>query len=134
MVSLKVRSKQRLRIYLGWLAATAGLIVAACFVVNCLVDPLWYLKGNVLTGVNYPFNERLATVIRFLPRLGDYDCVIFGTSRGSLLPEEKIDGGAPPLRMKSGTTTACSGPMNSARLRSTMIRRGTKPCSRKYFA
>ena len=92
MVSLKVRSKRRLRIYLGWLAATAGLIVAACFVVNCLVDPLWYLKGNVLTGVNYPFNERLATVIRFLPRLKEYDCVIFGTSRGSLLPEEKIDG------------------------------------------
>jgi hypothetical protein len=92
MVRLKVRSKQRLRAYLGWLVATAGLIVAACFVFNCLVDPLWYLRGNVLTGVNYPFNERLATVIRFLPRLGDYDCVIFGTSRGSLLPEEKIDG------------------------------------------
>src|SRR6516164_2465867 len=92
MVSLKVRSKQRLRTYLGWLVATTVLIVAACFVVNCLVDPLWYLKGNVLTGVNYPFNERLATVIRFLPRLKNYDCVIFGTSRGSLLPEEKIEG------------------------------------------
>ena len=92
MMGLKVRSKQRLRTYLGWLAVTVGLIVGACFVFNCLVDPLWYLKGNVLTGVNYPFNERLATVIRFLPRLGDYDCVIFGTSRGSLLPEEKIDG------------------------------------------
>ena len=92
MVRLKVRSKQRLRTYLGWLVATTVLIVAACFVVNCLVDPLWYLKGNVLTGVNYPFNERLATVIRFLPRLKNYDCVIFGTSRGSLLPEEKIEG------------------------------------------
>jgi hypothetical protein len=92
MVSLKVRSKQRLRTYLGWLVATAGLIVAACFAVNCLVDPLWYLKGNVLTGVNYPFNERLATVIRFLPRLRDYDCIILGTSRATLLPEEKIEG------------------------------------------
>ena len=92
MVRLKVRSKQRLRTYLGWLLATAGLIVAACFVVNCLVDPLWYLRGNVLTEINYPFNERLATIIRFLPRLADYDCVIFGTSRASLLPEEKIEG------------------------------------------
>ena len=92
MVSLKVRSKQRLRTYLGWLVATAGLIVAACFAVNCLVDPLWYLKGNVLTGVNYPFNERMATVIRFLPRLRDYDCIILGTSRATLLPEEKIEG------------------------------------------
>src|SRR6516225_12326868 len=92
MVSLKVRSKQRLRTYLGWLLATAGLIVAACFVVNCLVDPLWYLRGNVLTEINYPFNERLAEIIRFLPRLQDYDCIILETSRASLLPEEKIDG------------------------------------------
>ena len=87
-----VMSKRRFRIYGAWLLATVGLIVAGCFTVNCLVDPLWYLKGNVLTGINYPFNERLATVIRFLPRLQDYDCVIFGTSRASLLPEEKVDG------------------------------------------
>jgi hypothetical protein len=87
-----VMSKRRLRIYGVWLLATAGVILAACFTVNCLVDPLWYLKGNVLTGVNYPFNERLATMIRFLPRMHDYDCIIFGTSRASLLPEEKIGG------------------------------------------
>ncbi|HKM69875.1 MAG TPA: hypothetical protein VJX94_07380, partial [Stellaceae bacterium] len=64
-----VMSKRRFRIYGAWLAGTVGLIVAVCFTVNCLVDPLWYLRGNVLTGINYPFNERLATVIRFLPRL-----------------------------------------------------------------
>ena len=81
-------SKRRLRIYGGWLLATAGVILAACFTLNCLVDPLWYLNGNVLTAINYPFNERMATMIRFLPRLHDYDCVIFGTSRASLLPEE----------------------------------------------
>jgi hypothetical protein len=74
------------RVYGGWLAATAGVILAACFAVNCLVDPLWYLGGNVLTAVNYPFNKRMATMIRLLPRLNDYDCVIFGTSRASLLP------------------------------------------------
>jgi hypothetical protein len=87
-----VMSKRRFRIYARWLLATVGVIVAACFAVNCLVDPLWYLKGNVLTGVNYPFNERLATIVRFLPRAADYDCVVFGTSRASLLPEEKIEG------------------------------------------
>ena len=87
-----VMSKRRFRIYAGWLLATVGLIVVACFAVNCLVDPLWYLRGNVLTGINYPFNERLAEIIRFLPRLQDYDCVIIGTSRASLLPEEKIKG------------------------------------------
>jgi hypothetical protein len=87
-----VRSKQRFRAYLGWLAATAGLIVAACFAVNCLIDPLWYLKGNILTGINYPFNERQAAIIRLLSRLQDYDCVILGTSRASLLPQENIKG------------------------------------------
>ena len=92
MARSKVRSRRRLKTYLGWLAATVGLILAACFAVNCLVDPLWYLRGNVLTKINYPFNERLAAIIRFLPRLDDYDCVIFGTSRASLLPEEKIEG------------------------------------------
>ena len=92
MARLKVRSRQRFKTYLGWLLATVGLILAACFAVNCLIDPLWYLRGNVLTHINYPFNERLAAIIRFLPRLADYDCVIFGTSRASLLPEEKIEG------------------------------------------
>src|SRR5260370_25933922 len=87
-----VKSRRRFRTYLVWLVATVGVIVAPCFAVNCLVDPLWYLRGNVLTGVNYAFNERLAAIVRFLPRLADYDCVIFGTSRASLLPEEKIEG------------------------------------------
>src|SRR5882724_4514226 len=87
-----MKSRQRFRSYLGWLLATVGVIVAACFAVNCLVDPLWYLRGNVLTGVNFAFNERLAGIIRFLPRLADYDCVVFGTSRSSLLPDENIAG------------------------------------------
>jgi hypothetical protein len=86
------RSRKRLVTFIGALAATAGLIAAACFAVNCLVDPLWYLRGNVLTEINYPFNERLAKLIRFLPRMHDYDCMIFGTSRASLLPEDKAEG------------------------------------------
>ena len=86
------RSRKRLVTFIGALAATAGLIVAACFVVNSLVDPLWYLRGNVLTEINYPSNERLAKLVRFLPRMHDYDCIIFGTSRASLLPEDKAEG------------------------------------------
>ena len=86
------KSMARLRTYIGWLLASAFLIVAACFTVNCLVDPLWYLRGNVLTEINYPFNERLSKIIYFLPRMQSYDCIIFGTSRATLLPEEKIEG------------------------------------------
>jgi hypothetical protein len=86
------KASSRLRIYISWLAASALLVVAACFLVNCLVDPLWYLRGNIITAINYPFNERLEKLNRFLPRIRDYDCVIFGTSRATLLPENEISG------------------------------------------
>jgi hypothetical protein len=86
------RARRRLRLFLVSLLATAGVVVAACFAVNCLVDPLWYLRGNVLTGINYPFNERLAKMVRLLPRLAEYDCLVLGTSRATLLPEDKIAG------------------------------------------
>src|SRR2546430_12505265 len=86
------QGKKRLRTFIIWLLAAAGVVVAGCFATNCLVDPLWYLRGNVLTGINYPFNERLAKIIRLLPRLNDYDCLILGTSRATLLPEEQIPG------------------------------------------
>lgn len=86
------RSSRRLLTFISWLLASVGLVVVSCFVVNCLVDPLWFLSGNILTEINYPFNERLAKLNRFLPRLKDYDCVIFGTSRATLLPEDKAEG------------------------------------------
>jgi len=86
------RASRRLKIFFAALLTTTGLIVIACFTVNCLVDPLWYLSGNLLTKINYPFNERLSKLNRLLPHLGDYDCVIFGTSRATLLPEEQATG------------------------------------------
>jgi hypothetical protein len=30
-----------------------------------------YLRGNILTDLNYPFNERLAKLNRFLPRMNE---------------------------------------------------------------
>jgi len=47
--------RKQVRAFLAWALGSAVLIAAACFLVNCLVDPLWYLRGNVLTGINYPF-------------------------------------------------------------------------------
>jgi len=84
------RASHRLRLFIGYLVATVFMIAAACLAINCLVDPLWYLQGNRIGKINYPFNERLSKIIRFLPGIHDYDCIIFGTSRASLLPEEKI--------------------------------------------
>jgi len=87
-----VRSSKRLHTFIGWLLATAGLIVVSCFIVNCMIDPLWYLAGNIITKINYPFNERLSKLNLFLSNKEKYDCVIFGTSRATLLPEEKVEG------------------------------------------
>ena len=87
-----VRSRRRLFVFFGSVLATVGVIVGACFVFNCLVDPLWYLRGNLLTHINYPFNERLSKIVRLWPRLHDYDCLILGTSRATLLPEDQIAG------------------------------------------
>src|SRR5260370_5075955 len=85
------RTKQVLA-YLAWALGSAVLIAGACFLINCLIDPLWYLRGNVLTGINYPFNERLWKINQFLPRLHDYDCLILGSSRATLLPVESFKG------------------------------------------
>jgi hypothetical protein len=84
--------KRQILAYLAWALGSAVVIAGACFLTNCLVDPLWYLQGNVLTGINYPFNERLSKINRFLPRLHAYDCLILGSSRSTLLPVESFKG------------------------------------------
>ena len=64
----------------------------AVFIVNATVDPLWYFGGNKIGTVNYAFNERLSKTNLFLARKERYDCVIFGDSRVTLLPENRIEG------------------------------------------
>lgn len=91
-----MRARERphriLATYIAALVATVGVIAGLCLAVNLLVDPLWLLRGNVVTGVNFAFNERVAKMNRFLPRMKEYDCVIIGSSRATLLPERQIRG------------------------------------------
>lgn len=86
------RSARRLYRYLTWVVGAAALAVIACFAINCLIDPLWYLRGNTLTDVNYPFNERFAKTNQFLADPRKYDCLIIGTSRATLMPARDIKG------------------------------------------
>jgi len=86
------QAHQPLWIYLGALVGAALVVALLCFTVNVLVDPLWYFRGNVLTGVNYAFNERTSKMIRFLPRMADYDCLLIGSSHTALLHERRIAG------------------------------------------
>jgi hypothetical protein len=86
------RSRRTMVCYLGVVVAAAGVIAAACLTLNCLVDPLWYFRGNVLTGLNYAFNERISKINRLLPRMADYDCLMLGSSTTALLPQRQIPG------------------------------------------
>ncbi|EGW55221.1 hypothetical protein TevJSym_ae00780 [endosymbiont of Tevnia jerichonana (vent Tica)] len=85
---LTLASKQ----YMLFLSTIIGLILYCVFIINCTLDPLWYLKGNVVTHQNYVFNERLSKMNRFLKNPHDYDCYIFGSSRTTLLDESRIKG------------------------------------------
>lgn len=78
--------------YLLTLMTTIAFCMTLAFSFNVVVDPLWYFKGNQLGQVNYAFNERLTKINRLEPNLAQYDCVIFGDSRITLLPEQKIEG------------------------------------------
>lgn len=78
--------------YLAMLAATIGVVLALAFTFNAAVDPLWFYGGNHLGTVNFAFNERISKANRIAGHERDYDCVIFGDSRVTLLPEGKIEG------------------------------------------
>ena len=62
------------------------------FCINLLFDPLWYRSGNQLEGLNYMFDERLSKTNQYLKRHSshDYNCIIFGSSRTTLLNESLL--------------------------------------------
>lgn len=78
--------------YLAIITATVLTCLAAAFTFNALVDPLWYYSGNRFAPVNFAFNERLSKVNLIVGHESEYDCVIFGDSRVTLLPADKIAG------------------------------------------
>jgi hypothetical protein len=77
--------------YLLLTALSACALVAATMFINVLVDPLWMFDGNQV-GQNFMTRERLAKPHLFMNRLDPVDCVIFGSSRATLLDAGKIEG------------------------------------------
>lgn len=63
-------------------------IILAIGLLNYLVDPLWYHAGNWLTSINPPWNERVAKTNLYLQHPEQYNCLIFGTSRATLIHTE----------------------------------------------
>jgi len=74
------------------LAAGVALLGGGAAALNSLVDPLWYWQGNQIGGQNFIFNERIAKVNLLLQDPDAYDCLIFGSSRVTLLDQTSIQG------------------------------------------
>ncbi|MEG3637900.1 hypothetical protein [Magnetococcus sp. PR-3] len=68
----------------GLLGGTLGI--------NLFFDPLWHAGGNQLRGVNYAFNERYMVLNRLKRVLPKVDCILFGSSRATLLDSSRIPG------------------------------------------
>jgi hypothetical protein len=60
-----------------------SLVLGTVGGINWLVDPMWYSHGNLVTGKNFAFNERITKTNLFLRTKdqANYDCLILGSSR-----------------------------------------------------
>jgi len=73
-------------------SATVLVVLLSVLTINVLVDPLWNGKGNRLTGQNYPFNERLSRTNLFFQTPDKFDCLVFGSSRVTLMDVGRLRG------------------------------------------
>lgn len=83
-----MRAKSLSLLIVGFSFGSVLLVLAG----NIVIDPLWYFKGNILSGLNPRYNERVQKVNLYLQSPDQYDCFIFGSSRTTLLNENLIDG------------------------------------------
>ena len=78
----------------GLYGLVTSLLLGSVAGINWLIDPLWYSHGNILTGKNFAFNERITKTNLFL-RTNEkkkYNCIILGSSRATALrPSEFSD-------------------------------------------
>lgn len=71
---------------IAWALSSLGVLAA-----NIVVDPLWYHEGNLINGKNFGFDERQAKLNRLLRNPSEFNCLIFGSSRTTLLPATAFD-------------------------------------------
>lgn len=76
----------------GLYGLVTSLLLGSVAVINWSIDPLWYNHGNILTGKNFAFNERISKTNLFLrtKEQVNYDCVILGSSRVTALRVSKF--------------------------------------------
>ncbi|MEL6931014.1 MAG: hypothetical protein AAFO95_20680, partial [Cyanobacteria bacterium J06600_6] len=81
------------RFSFGLYGVVTSFLLGSVAGINWLIDPLWYSHGNILTGKNFAFNERITKTNLFLRTNEDenYDCVILGSSRVTTLKASELD-------------------------------------------
>ena len=64
-----------------------SILLGSVVAINWAIDPLWYRHGNILTGKNFTFNERITKTNLFLRTKdkANYNCIILGSSRVTAL-------------------------------------------------
>ena len=82
------------RFSFGLYGLMTSFILGSVAGINWFIDPLWYSHGNILTGKNFAFNERITKTNLFLRtnKEEDYDCIIFGSSRVTTLRSSEFTG------------------------------------------
>ena len=77
----------------GLYGLITSLLLGSVAGINWLIDPLWYSHGNILTGKNFAFNERITKTNLFLRthEQENYNCVILGSSRVTALRASEFD-------------------------------------------
>jgi hypothetical protein len=84
--------KKESKFSFGLYGLVTSLLLGSVAGVNWSIDPLWYSHGNILTGKNFAFNERITKTNLFL-RTKDrekYDCIILGSSRVTTLRASEL--------------------------------------------
>lgn len=89
-MSLSITNSRQLKAkliqYTLSLFATALSLSIVVYSICWTVDPLWYQNGNRVNRMNYVFNERISKINQLLQQQNSIDCVLFGSSRATLLP------------------------------------------------
>lgn len=84
-------NEKKFKRYLIQVAVIVATACAPVLVFNIIIDPLWHFGGNQLTGVNYSIDERTSKINLFLKNQNKYNCIIFGSSRTTLLQARDLD-------------------------------------------
>ena len=102
------REARQTKFSFGLYGLVTSLLLGSVAGVNWLIDPLWYSHGNILTGKNFTFNERITKTNLFLrtKEQANYDCLILGSSRvTNLRVSEFVDNRCFNFALKGGEIT-----------------------------